>query len=119
MLGPDLNQEPLLARLRLPAPARVLAREPVDVLVRALCRQLRSAADGDPAIAVLVVDDEHGHARVTLEVARLRAAGRGVEEDVLARPTAVLNVTTPSSASTQTIVLCGEPSGRSVVTLPT
>src|SRR5437763_16189094 len=36
-----------------------------------------------------------------------------------ARPTAVLNVTTPSSASTQTIVLCGEPSGRRVVAVPT
>jgi hypothetical protein len=36
-----------------------------------------------------------------------------------ARPTAVLNVTTPSSASTQTIVLCGEPSGRNVVTVAT
>jgi hypothetical protein len=37
----------------------------------------------------------------------------------LLAPTAVLKVTTPSSASTQTIVLCGDPSGRKVVTVAT
>src|SRR6266540_2207074 len=36
-----------------------------------------------------------------------------------ARPRAVLNDTLPSSTSTQTIVECGEPSPRRVVTVPT
>src|SRR5438132_2690328 len=37
----------------------------------------------------------------------------------LARPRAVLKETLPSSVSTQTTVVCGEPSSRSVVAIPT
>ena len=37
-------------------------------------------------LASRAVDDQDAHARVTLEVARLRAAGRSVEQDVLAVP---------------------------------
>src|SRR5206468_1786359 len=86
VLRPDADQKPVLARLRLPTLARVLARELVDVLVRAVACQLRDAANGDPAIAVAAVDDEHAHARVAFEVARLDPAGRGVEDDVLTVP---------------------------------
>ena len=65
-------------------------------------------ADGHPLARDVRVDHEQSEARGSCS----RCRG-------FARPSAVLNETLPSSTSTQTIVECGDPSARSVVTTPT
>src|SRR5207244_1691912 len=61
--------------------AEVLLGQPVDLPVGALGRHLGAAADRDPLVGVLGVDDDQRDARILLEVTRLRASGRRVERD--------------------------------------
>jgi hypothetical protein len=65
-------------------PAAVLAGELVDVLLRALDRQLGRSADRDPPVPVVAVEHEDRSARVTLQLDVLLAGDGDVEEHVLA-----------------------------------
>src|SRR5436305_14481643 len=81
LLDPD--RDPLLFR-RPPGVlvlTEVLLRQAVDLLVRALGRDLDRAADRNPLVGVLRIDDGDGGVRVLPEVALLGPADRRVEGD--------------------------------------
>src|SRR5581483_1803911 len=71
--------QPLLAGPVLPRRAVVLARELVDLLLRAVGRHLGAAVDREPAVHVGRIDDGERDALVVLEMVRLGATRGGVE----------------------------------------
>ena len=107
--GRDPHRHPLLAGPpeRVRVGAEILLGEPVDVLVGALLDDLRRSGDADPAVHLGRIDDDDRDARVGADVAHLRPLP------------GELNSTASSVASIHTTVECGEPSSRSVVTVPT
>src|SRR5215468_5705516 len=83
LLGLDPNCDPLLVR-RPPGVlvlAEILLGQAVDLFVGALGGDLDRAADRDPLVGILGVDDGDRGLRVLPEVALLRSPDRGVERD--------------------------------------